>query len=147
MKILELKKKKTTSLGLAFSIITQWFPHPCLTSVIIIINGENEFSCQSDFLPPLVSISTHTNHPQPQKNILFTKTFFCFTNSGLSKNGFNFAEPQADQAAFAPAMLPTQHDQLIQFGGSCLNPHLKKRQLQYLRQVLPAFLSPQLEIL
>lgn len=84
----------------------------------------------TDFLPcfllPLLLLpASHACRQQNMEkgHMLFTKTLLLLTTLGLSKNDFNFAEPQDDQAAFVRAMLPAQqHDRLIQFGSSHLNP-------------------------
>ena len=59
----------------------------------------------------------------PFLNKVIYQNLFVVNYLRLSDNYFNSAKPQDDQAAFIQAMLPTQHDQPIQFGSSYLNPH------------------------
>ena len=64
----------------------------------------------------------------PFLNKVIYQKLFVVNYLKLSDNDFNSAEPQDDQAAFIRAMLPTQHDQPIQFGSSYLNPHWMMQQ-------------------
>ena len=61
-------------------------------------------------------------------NKVIYQNLFVVNYLGLNENDFNSAKPQDDQATFIRAMLPTQHDQLIQFGCSYLNPHWMMQQ-------------------